>query len=58
MMSFLLLQFDIRAKSESLKEQEAKKAVDNQPVVAEAPKTAGPGGEDEDDESDLDIDNL
>lgn len=52
------VEFDIRAKSESLKEQEAKKAVDNQPVVAEAPKTAGPGGEDEDDESDLDIDNL
>ncbi|MPC23963.1 Eukaryotic translation initiation factor 5 [Portunus trituberculatus] len=52
------VEFDVRAKSESLKEQEAKKAVDNQPVVAEAPKTAEPGEEEEDDESDLDIDNL
>ena len=53
------VEFDIRAKSESLKAQEAKKAVDNQPVVAEAPMTAEAGKEEEDDESDLpDIDNL
>lgn len=59
-----LFQFDVRALNQSLKEQEAKLAADTKPVVAEAPKINGAGGdEDEDDEededdSDVDIDNL
>nr|XP_053640095.1 eukaryotic translation initiation factor 5-like [Cherax quadricarinatus] len=56
------VEFDPRALSQSLKEQEAKIAGDTKPIVAEAPKIVGPGEEDEDDDddddSDLDIDNL
>lgn len=48
------LQFDIHAKNDSLKEQEAKIAQDTKPLVAEAPKV----DEEEEDDSDLDIDNL
>lgn len=58
-----VLQFDVRALNQSLKEQEAKKAADTKPVVAEAPKIIGSGDDqdgegDDDDESDLDIDNM
>lgn len=54
------VEFDVCARNESLKEQEAKKAADTKPVVAEAPKNSGSGDdqEDDDDDSDLDIDNI
>ncbi|KAK3858661.1 hypothetical protein Pcinc_035167 [Petrolisthes cinctipes] len=48
--------FDIYAKNDSLKEQEAKKALDTKPLVAEVPNMEEE--EEEEDDSDLDIDNL
>lgn len=53
------VEFDPRALSQTLKEQEAKNSADTKPLVAEAPKIVAPGEEEEEeDESDLDIDNL
>lgn len=56
-----IFQFNVRAQSTTLKEQELKQAANNEPVVAEAPKINGSGEDKEDedeDDSDLDIDNL
>lgn len=53
------IEYDDRARAQSLKEQENKNSVEAKPLVAEAPKIVAPGDEEEeDDESDLDIDNI
>ena len=60
LMNDCVFQFDIRALSESLKQQEAKTLTNTKPVIAEAPKSVGSGDNQdaEGDDSDLDIDNL
>lgn len=54
------IEYDDRARAQSLKEQESKNLGEAKPIVAEAPKIVAPGDDEEedDDESDLDIDNI
>ncbi|XP_047476359.1 eukaryotic translation initiation factor 5-like [Penaeus chinensis] len=54
------IEYDDRARAQSLKEQENKNLGEAKPIVAEAPKIVAPGDDEEedDDESDLDIDNI